>query len=130
MEKQDPSNTENRSSDFSEGVQAVAAATKNPVDKESYESKKGFEKSARRKKVKAVDKLEQADTAEASGNTRKADRKRRAAVRKTKKANKLEKSAGKKADYVKRKEAEKKMTKEEYKASRLKRSAARKAKKK
>ena len=75
MEKQDPSNTEDRSKDFSAGVQAVAASTKKPVDKESYKSKKGFERSAGRKRAKAADKQKQADEARAAGNTRKADRK-------------------------------------------------------
>ena len=91
MEKQDPSNTEDRSTDFSAGVQAVAASTKEPVEKESYKSKKGSARSAGRKRVKAATKQTEADKARAAGKTAKADRKERAAARKTKKAEKLEK---------------------------------------
>ena len=61
MEKNDQSNTEDRSRDFSEGVQAVAAATKESTEKKDYKSKKGFERSAARKKNKAADKQKQAD---------------------------------------------------------------------
>jgi hypothetical protein len=58
MDKKDPSNTEPANKDFSKAVQAVAASTKGPA--EDPKSKKGFERSAARKKNKAADKQKQA----------------------------------------------------------------------
>ena len=95
MDKTDPSNTESANRNFSKSVQAVAASTKGPV--EDHKSKKGFERSAARKKNKAADKQKQADEAAASGNTRKAARKQRSADRKTKKAKKLNNNTEKKS---------------------------------